>query len=78
MVKMYSLCAKNSFIFADFIYNGRYYRSAVRSQDDVYYVVTGSKMGCDLIRHDLSETQSAAVAAFIASNEDIKCFDGMM
>ena len=56
-------------IRAGFTYNGKRYLDLITSQAGVLFVSTGAAYTHDLERHQLSESQSAAVDAFIASND---------
>ena len=69
MIKLYFLEWENGLVKAGFTYYGKRYISLVTSQGGTRFVRSGAAQTNNLERHDLSEAQSAAVDAFIASND---------
>lgn len=69
MIKLYFLEWENGLVKAGFTYNGKRYLSLVTSQNLARFVRSGAAITHNLEHHQLSEAQSAAVDAFIASND---------
>ena len=69
MINLYFLEWENGLVKAGFTYNGKRYISLVTYQNGARFVRSGAARTHNLIRHQLSETQSAAVEAFMASND---------
>ncbi|MBR4291635.1 MAG: hypothetical protein IKT52_13505 [Oscillospiraceae bacterium] len=69
MIKLYFLEWENGLVKAGFTYNGKRYLSLVTSQNRARFVRSGAAITRNLEQHQLSEAQSAAVDAFITSND---------
>lgn len=69
MINLYFLEWENGLVKSGFTYNGKRYISLVTSQGSARFVRSGAARTNNLTRHQLSEAQSAAVDAFIASND---------
>lgn len=69
MIKLYFLEWENGFVKAGFTFNNKRYISLVTSQDGARFIRSGEARTLNLMWHQLSEAQSAAVEAFIASND---------
>ena len=68
MINLYFLELENGLVKAGFTCNGKRYISLVTSQGGARFVRSGDARTHNLTRHRLSEAQSAAVEAFIASD----------
>lgn len=73
MIKLYFLEVADPLLYfgirAGFTYNGKRYTSLVTSQNGARFVRSGAAINHNLAIHQLSEAQSAAVDAFMASND---------
>ena len=69
MINLYFLEWENGLIKAGFTFNSKRYISLITSQNGARFVRSGDARAHNLTRHQLSEAQSAAVDAFIASND---------
>lgn len=69
MIKLYFLEWENGLIKAGFTYNGKRYLSLVTSQNRTRFVRSGAAITRNLEQYQLSEAQSAAVEAFMASGD---------
>ena len=73
MIKLYFLEVADPVtgfgIRAGFTYNGKRYLSLVTSQNGARFVRSGAAITRNLEQHQLSEAQSAAMEAFIASGD---------
>ena len=68
MIKLYFLELENGLVKAGFTYNGKRHISLVAYQNSARFVRSGDARTNNLTRHQLSEAQSAAVEAFMTSN----------
>lgn len=69
MIKLYFLELENGFAKAGFTYNGKRYTSLITNQNGERFVRSGNCRTRNLELHQLSPDQSAAVEAFLASND---------
>ena len=69
MIKLYFLEFENGFVKAGFTYNGKRYVSLVTNQNKDRFIRSGNCRTRNLEQHQLSPDQSAAVEAFLASND---------
>lgn len=69
MIDLYFLELENGLVKAGFTYNSKRYISLVTSQNGARFVRSGAARTRNLVLHQLSEAQSAAVDAFMASND---------
>ena len=68
-IKLYFLEWENGFVKAGFTFNGKRCLSLVTNQGGSRFVRTGAAVTGNLLLHQLSEAQRAAVDAFISSDE---------
>lgn len=68
-IKLYFLEWENGLVKAGFTFNGKRYLSLVTSQGGARFVRSGDARTHNLVRHQLSDSQSAAVEAFMTSGE---------
>lgn len=69
---------QNGIISAGVKIDGKRYILPVWSQNDHYYVTTGSKVNKDLKRYDFSENQEKLFKAFDELNlQDMEFFEGV-
>lgn len=68
-IKLYFLEWENGCVKAGFTFNGKRYLSLVTRQGGARFVRSGAAVTRNLSLHQLSDSQSAAVEAFMASDD---------